>query len=311
MSKIQVGNAPCSWGTLEFEGYNSNPIGYKQMLDELVETGYTATELGDWGFMPTDPQELHKEIDGRKLAMLGAYTQVAFINADAHAAGKEEVLKIARLLAASSPGRKPYIILADDAATIPARTLNAGRATPAISMTAAEWKVYTRGVQDIARAVREETGLPTIFHHHCAGYIETPAEIDIFLENTDPSLVNLVFDTGHFVFGSGPDSPYTAGQIVPALEHYGSRIVYIHFKDCHPELAARSRFEKWDYINCLKHGIFCELGLGCVDFKGVVNWLEKRSYSGWILVEQDLLPGMGNPKESAQRNRNFLKSVGL
>jgi inosose dehydratase len=54
MSKIQVGNAPCSWGTLEFEGLAANPIGYTQMLDELVETGYTATELGDWGFMPTD-----------------------------------------------------------------------------------------------------------------------------------------------------------------------------------------------------------------------------------------------------------------
>jgi inosose dehydratase len=311
MSKIQVGNAPCSWGTLEFEGYNTNPIGYKQMLDELVETGYTATELGDWGFMPTDPQELQKEIDGRKLAMLGAYVQVAFINADAHAAGIEEVLKIARLLATSTPNSKPMIILADDAATIPARTLNAGRATSALSMTAAEWKVYTSGVQDAARAVREETGLPTIFHHHCAGYVETPAEIDIFLENTDPSLVNLVFDTGHFVFGSGPDSPYASGKIVPALEHYGSRITYVHFKDCHPGIAARSRLEKWDYINCLKNGIFCELGLGCVDFKGVVQWLEKRDYSGWVLVEQDLLPGMGNPKESAQRNRNFLKSVGL
>jgi hypothetical protein len=143
MSKIQVGNAPCSWGTLEFEGYNTNSIGYKQMLDELVETGYTATELGDWGFMPTDPQELQKEIDGRKLAMLGAYVQVAFINADAHAAGIEEVLKIARLLATSTPNSKPMIILADDAATIPARTLNAGRATSALSMTAAEWKVYT------------------------------------------------------------------------------------------------------------------------------------------------------------------------
>jgi inosose dehydratase len=62
MSTIQVGNAPCSWGTLEFEGLDTNPIGYVQMLDELVETGYTATELGDWGFMPSNPVALQQEI---------------------------------------------------------------------------------------------------------------------------------------------------------------------------------------------------------------------------------------------------------
>jgi inosose dehydratase len=32
---------------------------------------------------------------------------------------------------------------------------------------------------------------------------------------------------------------------------------------------------------------------------------------GWIVVEQDVLPGMGTPKESAQRNREYLKSIGL
>ncbi|NIA14590.1 MAG: xylose isomerase, partial [Nitrospiraceae bacterium] len=56
MSEIQVGNAPCSWGSLEFEGLDGEPIGYARMLDELVETGYRGTELGDWGFMPTDPE---------------------------------------------------------------------------------------------------------------------------------------------------------------------------------------------------------------------------------------------------------------
>ena len=53
MTTIRIANAPCSWGTLEFEGLKGERIGYEQMLDELVETGYAGTELGDWGFMPT------------------------------------------------------------------------------------------------------------------------------------------------------------------------------------------------------------------------------------------------------------------
>ena len=97
MKKIEVGNAPCSWGTLEFEGLDANPIGYQQMLDELVQTGYTATELGDWGFMPTEAGALRKEIEGRSLTMLGAYTQVAFKKPETHAAGKEETLKLGLL----------------------------------------------------------------------------------------------------------------------------------------------------------------------------------------------------------------------
>ena len=33
---------------------------YVQVLNEIVETGYSGTELGDWGFMPTDPAEVDR-----------------------------------------------------------------------------------------------------------------------------------------------------------------------------------------------------------------------------------------------------------
>ena len=58
MPRFLIGNAPCSWGTLEFEGTRGEQIGFGRMLDELAETGYTGTELGDWGYMPTDPAAL-------------------------------------------------------------------------------------------------------------------------------------------------------------------------------------------------------------------------------------------------------------
>ncbi len=61
MKELLVGNAPCSWGTLEHQD-QSQAIPFDQMLDELVETGYTGTELGDWGYMPTDPARLSEEL---------------------------------------------------------------------------------------------------------------------------------------------------------------------------------------------------------------------------------------------------------
>jgi inosose dehydratase len=42
-----------------------------------------------------------------------------------------------------------------------------------------------------------------------------------------------------------------------------------------------------------------------------VQALRDIHYSSWGVVEQDVLPGMGTPKESAQRNRHYLKSIGL
>ncbi|MBS2001651.1 MAG: xylose isomerase, partial [Cyanobacteria bacterium SZAS LIN-5] len=84
-----------------------------------------------------------------------------------------------------------------------------------------------------------------------------------------------------------------------------------HFKDCQSELAKESREDGWDYFESVRRGIFCELGKGTVDFAGLTRELVDRGYGGWIVVEQDVLPGMGTPLESAIRNRSFLESIGI
>ena len=44
MNRIKIGNAPCSWGTLEFGELGGKRLTYQQMLDELVESGYVGSE---------------------------------------------------------------------------------------------------------------------------------------------------------------------------------------------------------------------------------------------------------------------------
>jgi len=303
MAERKVGNAPCSWGTLEFSDFKAEPIGYARMLDELAETGYTGTELGDWGYMPTDPEVLRAELERRGLVMLGAFVPVALKNREAHAAGTENALRVARLLAAVASDPKPYLVLADDNGTVAERTGNAGRIRPAMGLSADEWAVFAEGANGLARKVCGETGLRTVFHHHCAGYVETPDEIARFLDLTDGERVGLVFDTGHYAYGSG------GADTLEALERFRERIWYVHLKDCQPEVARRARAERWDYFEALRHGVFCELGKGMVDFGAVLGWLDAAGYDGYVLVEQDVLPGMGTPKESARRNREYLRSI--
>ncbi|MCX6924158.1 MAG: xylose isomerase, partial [Verrucomicrobia bacterium] len=62
-------------------------------------------------------------------------------------------------------------------------------------------------------------------------------------------------------------------------------------------------------FQALRHGIFCELGKGSVSFRIVLRRLAEWDYKGYLLVEQDVLPGMGSPKESARRNREYLASI--
>ncbi|MGH2544506.1 MAG: TIM barrel protein [Ardenticatenaceae bacterium] len=291
-------------------------IDYEQMLDELVATGYEGTELGDWGYMPTDAGRLRAELAERGLALLGAFVPVALKEAAAHAAGESHALRVARLLAevggtrsaslAAESHRPPFLVLADDSGTEPVRTQNAGRITPAHALSREEWQLFTEGAARIARAVRTQTGLDTVFHHHCAGYVETPDEIATLLDQTDPALLGLVFDTGHYLYGSGTSNPKA---VMEGLERFADRTWHIHFKDLDPVVAARARLEGWDYFQAIRHGLFCELGQGVVDCPAVLAWLQARGYDGWIVVEQDVLPGMGTPKESALRNREYLETV--
>jgi len=298
---IKIANAPCSWGVLEFD-LDGKSAGFEQVLNEIRDTGYQGTELGDWGFMPAVPSELKKELDKRSLSMVGAFVPVFLKDRSRHTAGAEVAVKTAKLMAdAGYPDA--FIVLADENGSVKERTLNAGRVTPSMGLTDDEWKVFAEGANLVAREVKARAGLRTVFHHHCAGFVETPGEIDSLLAFTDPSLVGLVLDMGHYMFGGGDP--------LNALKKHRGRIWHIHFKDCQPDLAAKSRTKKWDYFKSVGSGVFCELGKGSVDFPSIVKELKTQNYSGWIVVEQDVLPGMGNPKVCAQRNRQYIKSLGL
>jgi len=123
------------------------------------------------------------------------------------------------------------------------------------------------------------------------------------MSRTDAALLGLCLDTGHLM--------YAGGNPVDAIAKYRDRIRHVHVKDCEPELARRARAEGWDYHTAVRQGIFCELGKGMVPFRSVLDALRVEYYAGWIVVEQDVLPGLGTPAASAARNREYLRRLGL
>ena len=146
---------------------------YERVLDQIAETGYEGTELGDWGFMPTDPNVLSPELAQRRLALVGALLPRLLAERAAHKEAVEAAVRTARLLAACTEESVagPFVILADDNGADETRTRFAGRIQPSQGLRADEWQIFLDGVSAVARAVRDETGLHTVFHHHCGGFI--------------------------------------------------------------------------------------------------------------------------------------------
>ena len=296
---IRIANAPVSWGIYEFEGLEQK-FTYQQVLDEIVETEYTGIEFGPWGFLPTDPPKLREELEKRNLRLLSSYVPVNLVDKNAHEAGEQHALKVGRLLAALDA---PYIVLADDNGTVPELMAQAGQRSGSI-LSAAEWDDFASGVNRIARKLHDELGLKVVFHHHCGGYVETPEETRQLLDRADEELVGLCLDTGHW--------HYAGGDAVQCVREYGERVRYLHLKDCSREIADRCRRDKLDYFQATAAGVFCELGDGEVDFPAIISEMNKLDYDGWAIVEQDVLTDdLAAPKRSAQRNRDYLRQIGL
>jgi inosose dehydratase len=155
------------------------------------------------------------------------------------------------------------------------------------------------GVSRAADLARARDFEPT-FHHHTATFVEAPWEIERLLELTD---VGLLLDTGHLALGGGDP--------VQALRTWGERINHVHIKDVRNDVLAGVIADGADMPEAWRRGVFCELGTGDVDLDAFFTELGRSGYSGWLVVEQDMVPQ--SPQDAADaeaaqmRNRAWLR----
>ena len=74
-ARFQFASAPDSWGVLDYEG-PSWQQSYEKMLQEMSAAGYTGTELGPYGFFPTDAGLLRSKLEEHKLSLLASFVPV-------------------------------------------------------------------------------------------------------------------------------------------------------------------------------------------------------------------------------------------
>ena len=296
--RFQFASAPDSWGVLDYPG-PSWKQSYEKMLDEMVEAGYTGSELGPYGFFSTDSTILQPQLEKRKLKLLASFVPVKMADPAAGAAVIERIRQVGSLLAAL---KAPFLVIADDQST--ERNAFSGRAYDkgCPTLSADQWKHIGRIVAD-AEKVANEFGLDLVFHPHVATYVETPEECERFFDATSQTNVGLCLDTGHCVYGHGDSSK--------EAEKYKSKLRFAHIKDCNVKVLEEARRNKWTFEEAIEHKVFTIIGKGDIDFPAFFRTLLKNDYSGWMVVEQDVKFGATAipPAESIAASLKYLRGV--
>jgi inosose dehydratase len=296
--RFQFASAPDSWGVLDYPG-PSWEQSYEKMLDEMVGAGYAGTELGPYGFFPTDPKILQPQLDKRKLKLLASFVPVKMTDPGASTAVIERIRKVGDLL---STLKAPFLVIADDQSN--ERNAYSGRAYDegCPKLNAEQWKHIGKIVAD-AEKVANGFGLDLVFHPHVATYVETPEECELFFDATSHTDVGLCLDTGHCVYGHG-DS-------VKEAEKYKSRLRFVHIKDCDTSVLEAARRNKWTFEEAIEHKVFTVIGQGNIDFPAFFRTLVRNGYSGWSVVEQDVKFGATPipPAQSIAASLTYLQGI--
>jgi inosose dehydratase len=303
---IRLANAPVSYGVFEMTvGRAPDLPGADELLEAVVAAGYEGIDLGPLGFLG-EGSVLRARLQSRGLSLAGGWVAMRFLS---HEGFEEDLAGLDRALDAFeagadwAPAWRPKPTLAD--AGSPKRSANPGRGKdlPEIGLDEAGWQKLGSGVARAAERCRARGFEPT-FHHHAGTYVEAPHEIERLLELTE---IGLCLDTGHLLLGGGDP--------VRALRDWGERVNHVHLKDARRPVLEEVIAERLGMEAIWRRRAFCELGSGDLDVVGFLEALRARDYSGWLVVEQDRIPGPGeritDAAEAQTRNRAFLRARGL
>ncbi|MCL2513477.1 MAG: myo-inosose-2 dehydratase [Oscillospiraceae bacterium] len=289
--KIKLGIAPIGWTNDDMPDLGAENT-FEQCVSEMALAGFTGCEIGNK--YPKDADVLKKAMDLRGMQICNAWFST-FLTTKPY----EETEKgfIEHITFLKKMGAK-VVGVSEQGHSIQGTNLSIF--DEKYVMDDSEWDLLCTGLDKLGK-VAAEIGITLTFHHHMGTVVQTAAEIDRMMENTDPALFNLLFDTGHLAY-CGEDYIYI-------LNKHINRIKHVHLKDIRPDAVAKVKAEKLSFLEGVRLGTFTVPGDGAIDFKPVFDILEKSDYNGYILVEAEQDPAAANPFEYAVKARKYIAEM--
>jgi len=286
---VKIGNAPVSYGAFEVTvGIREGVPSADEVLDAVQQAGYEGIDLGPLGYLGLGSQ-LAAALRSRGLLLTGGYVEVDVSADDAPARGLAELAQVCDQFDAVADGVDRVYLPRPTVALI-GTPVNGGPDTDAT-----RWARIERVVADVV-GLCGARGYQACLHNEVGTQIAGQDSVIRVLTSTDAALC---LDTGHLVAAGGDP--------LAILDGWWDRVTHVHLKDARPSPTGapfQEAMQLWE------DDVFCRLGAGAGHVDAVLEALRGGGYTGWIVVEQDVLPR--SPEEfrvassDQQLNRQYL-----
>ncbi|BCQ32943.1 MULTISPECIES: myo-inosose-2 dehydratase [Erwinia] len=288
---VKLAIAPIGWTNDDMPELGSENT-FQQIVSEMALAGFTGSEVGSK--YPRDPAVLKPMLDIRGIEIVNAWFSTFFANGD-KAKTIDEFINHRDFLHAM--GAK-VIGCSEQSLSIQGTTKAVLEEKP--HFTDEQWRLTVEGYNELAKLAAEK-GMTVGLHHHMGTGIQTTAEVDRFMAETNDD-VYLLFDTGHAYYSEGSQEAMLA-----ILTKYLPRINHVHLKDVRDEIVAQVKSQKLSFLDGVKKGTFTVPGDGVIDFDPVFKILDDFGYKGWMVVEAEQDPALANPFEYAVKARKYIR----
>jgi len=259
----RIAAAPISWGVCEVPGWGYQ-LAPGRVLGEMRDLGLAATEFGPAGFLPEDPESLSRMLAGHGLHAVGGFLPV-LLHDPAHDPLPEVDTFIDTCLATGAN----VMVLA-------AYTGVAGYDDRPV-LDESGWAVLQNNLERVEKHARSR-GVIAALHPHVGTMVETRDDVERVLADSG---VGLCVDTGHLLVGGTDPVALTRDHV--------ERVVHVHLKDVRREVADLVRTGELSYAEAIPRGLYAPLGQGDIDVSALVRALEDSGYTGWYVLEQDIM----------------------
>jgi myo-inosose-2 dehydratase len=280
---LRIGINPIVWSNDDLPELGGD-IPLERCLKEAAAAGYQGLELGNK--FPREYQALKAALDPHGLACVSGWHSLFLLERDVDA----ELSAMSEHNALLSAMDCEVVIVCEMSRGVHP-DLNAPLSGRPL-MSDAEWKTFCAHLSALAMRLETE-GLKLAYHHHMGTVIQTEAEVDRLMAQTDES-VGLLLDTGHLAFAGGDP--------LAVARRHSARIVHVHAKDVRTGVMKKAQEEDWSFLHAVKEGVFTVPGDGSVDYPKLARILEEGGYTdGWVVVEAEQDPKKAPPDIYARR----------
>ena len=289
-NKVKLGIAPIAWTNDDMPDLGKENT-FEQCVSEMALAGFTGSEVGNK--YPKDPEVLKKALELRGVEICNQWFSSFLITKPFEEVEKEFRAQLAFLKAMGAK-----VIGASEQSYSVQGQLDTPIFGHKYEMNDQEWDTFCTGMNKLGKIAKEEYGIALTFHHHMGTVVQSLAEVDRMMENTDPEYVSLLFDTGHFTYcGEDP---------LEVVKKYVHRIKHVHLKDIRPEVVEQVKKENMSFLAGVRAGAFTIPGDGCINYDPIFKVLEDAGYEGYMVVEAEQDPAQAHPLEYAIRARKFI-----